>query len=142
MIIAIVGHHPHLQQPVINYKGRPIFCSLGNFIFDEPFYLSKIGSVLSLEIENDQVIHYQLKYTKLTEAFQLIPLAENELIIELSRIESIKKEVENNSSKYKNLDKIWIKYLLYQSIRHFSFNDFSYLFNQYSPYQIAKKLLQ
>jgi hypothetical protein len=30
----IVGHHPHRIQGVEYYKGRPIFYSLGNFLFD------------------------------------------------------------------------------------------------------------
>ena len=31
---AVVGHHPHVAQPVEVYRGRPIFYSLGNFVFD------------------------------------------------------------------------------------------------------------
>jgi poly-gamma-glutamate synthesis protein (capsule biosynthesis protein) len=30
---AVFGHHPHVVQPVEIYKGRPIFYSLGNFVF-------------------------------------------------------------------------------------------------------------
>lgn len=30
---AVVGHHPHVLQPVEIYKGRPIVYSLGNFMF-------------------------------------------------------------------------------------------------------------
>ncbi|MGE5630333.1 MAG: CapA family protein [Caulobacteraceae bacterium] len=29
----ITGHHPHVVQPIEMYKGKPIFYSLGNFIF-------------------------------------------------------------------------------------------------------------
>jgi len=31
----IVGHHPHVVQEMEYYKGKPIFYSLGNFIFDQ-----------------------------------------------------------------------------------------------------------
>lgn len=31
----IIGHHPHVVQPVEEYKGKYIFYSLGNFIFDQ-----------------------------------------------------------------------------------------------------------
>jgi len=34
---AIIGHHPHVIQEVEVYKGRYIFYSLGNFIFDQYF---------------------------------------------------------------------------------------------------------
>ena len=31
----IIGHHPHVIQPVEIYKNKPIFYSLGNFVFDQ-----------------------------------------------------------------------------------------------------------
>lgn len=31
----VLGHHPHVIQPVEIYKGKPIFYSLGNFVFDQ-----------------------------------------------------------------------------------------------------------
>ncbi len=34
---TIIGHHPHVVQDVGFYKGKPIFYSLGNFIFDQYF---------------------------------------------------------------------------------------------------------
>lgn len=33
----IIGHHPHVAQDIEIYKGKPIFYSLGNFIFDQYF---------------------------------------------------------------------------------------------------------
>ncbi|MCK5026976.1 MAG: CapA family protein [Candidatus Pacebacteria bacterium] len=32
---VIIGHHPHVMQPAEIYKGKPVFYSLGNFIFDQ-----------------------------------------------------------------------------------------------------------
>ncbi len=32
---AVIGHHPHWVQSSETYKGKPIFYSLGNFIFDQ-----------------------------------------------------------------------------------------------------------
>jgi poly-gamma-glutamate synthesis protein (capsule biosynthesis protein) len=34
---VIIGHHPHVVQTVETYKNKPIFYSLGNFIFDQYF---------------------------------------------------------------------------------------------------------
>lgn len=34
---AIIGHHPHVIQEMEVYKNRPIFYSLGNFVFDQYF---------------------------------------------------------------------------------------------------------
>ncbi len=33
----IIGHHPHVIQDYADYKGKLIFYSLGNFIFDQSF---------------------------------------------------------------------------------------------------------
>jgi poly-gamma-glutamate synthesis protein (capsule biosynthesis protein) len=33
----IIGHHPHVVQGLEIYKNKPIFYSLGNFIFDQDF---------------------------------------------------------------------------------------------------------
>jgi poly-gamma-glutamate capsule biosynthesis protein CapA/YwtB (metallophosphatase superfamily) len=37
----VVGHHPHLVQPIEVYKGRTIFYSLANFVHDGPSFRSK-----------------------------------------------------------------------------------------------------
>lgn len=33
----VIGHHPHVVQEAELYKGKPIFYSLGNFVFDQYF---------------------------------------------------------------------------------------------------------
>src|SRR3989338_7795401 len=32
----VIGHHPHVVQTMEKYKGKLIFYSLGNFVFDQP----------------------------------------------------------------------------------------------------------
>ncbi len=34
---AIIGHHPHVLQGIEIYNNKPIFYSLGNFVFDQPW---------------------------------------------------------------------------------------------------------
>ena len=34
---VIIGHHPHVIQEIEIYKNKPIFYSLGNFVFDQYF---------------------------------------------------------------------------------------------------------
>lgn len=34
---TVVGHHPHVVQEIEVYKNKPIFYSLGNFVFDQYF---------------------------------------------------------------------------------------------------------
>lgn len=48
----IVGHHPHVMQRVETYKDRPIFYSLGNFIFDQYFSIHTMrGMVAHVSID-------------------------------------------------------------------------------------------
>lgn len=36
-IDAVMGHHPHVVEDIEIYTGKPIFYSLGNFVFDQYF---------------------------------------------------------------------------------------------------------
>jgi poly-gamma-glutamate capsule biosynthesis protein CapA/YwtB (metallophosphatase superfamily) len=48
---AILGHHPHVLQGAEFYRGKPIFYSLGNFVFDmvSPKTYESAAAVLSFE---------------------------------------------------------------------------------------------
>ncbi|OGY84769.1 MAG: hypothetical protein A3F54_03200 [Candidatus Kerfeldbacteria bacterium RIFCSPHIGHO2_12_FULL_48_17] len=53
---AVIGHHPHVVQEVEVYAGRPIFYSLGNFIFDQYFSEDvQQGLVVEMEIFPERV---------------------------------------------------------------------------------------
>lgn len=48
--MAVIGHHTHVAGPVETYKGRPIFYSLGNFVFDRtPWRQSGLAGFIRLE---------------------------------------------------------------------------------------------
>jgi len=52
----IIGHHPHVVQPLERYKDRPIFYSLGNFLFDQLWSQeTREGSIAKIEIEKKQI---------------------------------------------------------------------------------------
>jgi poly-gamma-glutamate capsule biosynthesis protein CapA/YwtB (metallophosphatase superfamily) len=51
----IIGHHPHVVQPVEQYKGKWIFYSLGNFIFDNNQILSNKGIFACFSVGNNQI---------------------------------------------------------------------------------------
>jgi len=51
----VVGHHPHVIIPPEVYKNRPIFYSLGNFIFDQKYKTSKQGSIAACRIQGNKV---------------------------------------------------------------------------------------
>lgn len=48
----IIGHHPHVMEHIETYKGKPIFYSLGNFIFDQYFSAHTMrGMVATVRID-------------------------------------------------------------------------------------------
>lgn len=52
----IIGHHPHVVQGMEIYKKRPIFYSLGNFIFDQYFSPdTQEGLGIELELTDDKI---------------------------------------------------------------------------------------
>ncbi len=56
----VVGHHPHVVQGLEIYKGKSIFYSLGNFIFDQYFSAdTQRGLSLSMSV-GEQQIEFQL----------------------------------------------------------------------------------
>ncbi|MBN1950008.1 MAG: CapA family protein [Bacteroidales bacterium] len=52
---CILGHHPHTIQETEYYKGKPVFYSLGNFIFDQREPVNSIGLVVRMTIGKDTV---------------------------------------------------------------------------------------
>jgi poly-gamma-glutamate capsule biosynthesis protein CapA/YwtB (metallophosphatase superfamily) len=49
----VIGTHPHVVQPLEIYKGKPIFYSLGNFMFDQDFsWETEHGIAVAVSIGN------------------------------------------------------------------------------------------
>lgn len=72
---TIVGHHPHIVQNIEIYKGKPIFYSLGNFIFDQYFpEETQKGLAVGIEIYNNKVIYRLFPY----KIYQAQPLLMNQ----------------------------------------------------------------
>lgn len=46
---AVVGHHPHVVQPLELVDGRPVWFSLGNFVFDQKVPGGRTGAAALLE---------------------------------------------------------------------------------------------
>ncbi|MBY0538378.1 CapA family protein [Patescibacteria group bacterium] len=63
-IDAVVGHHPHVTQDIAVYNGKPIFYSLGNFLFDQYF---------SVDVQQGLVL--KLKLATSTAEFTLVPIS-------------------------------------------------------------------
>ena len=57
---AVIGGHPHQLQDTEHYKGKPIFYSLGNFVFEGfPDKVNNLGWVVRLTIDRQGVREWQ-----------------------------------------------------------------------------------
>jgi poly-gamma-glutamate synthesis protein (capsule biosynthesis protein) len=55
---VVIGHHPHVVENLELYKGKLIFYSLGNFIFDQYFSKATQESLaVSMEISGSAIIY-------------------------------------------------------------------------------------
>lgn len=57
---VVIGTHPHVVQPIEIYKGKAIFYSLGNFMFDQDFsFATTHGIAVRAEFDTDTT-HFSL----------------------------------------------------------------------------------
>ena len=47
---VVLAHHPHVLQPVVWYKGKPIVQSLGNFIFFQDKPWTNLTAILRIDV--------------------------------------------------------------------------------------------
>ena len=75
----IIGMHPHVLQGYEEYKGKRIYYSLGNCVFDMPSEQCKIGALISLDFSNGKA-EYQEKYIRIDENCCPRIVTENEIL--------------------------------------------------------------
>lgn len=135
-VLAVIGHHPHLVQPILTHKNTPIVCSLGNFIFDEPFHDSRIGAIVEVHVQNAQIQNIEMSYVHLDRNNNLMPLSHPNAQVLEAQLEGIKKGIEGSTRKYVDLDKKWYKILLADIIYKHSCSSFKQMLLIYSPRKI------
>ena len=52
---AVICHHTHTLQTIEHYRGKPIYYSIGNFIFDQQKPLNSKACVVKVEVTKNQV---------------------------------------------------------------------------------------
>lgn len=50
---AVIGHHPHVLQPIEMIDNMPVFYSIGNFVFDQKTEKSKESMIAKLTFKGD-----------------------------------------------------------------------------------------
>lgn len=67
----IIGHHPHVIQPIEDYPPGYIAYSLGNFVFDQGFSVNTMrGSMLKVLIKDKEIKDVGFEEIKMNEYFQ------------------------------------------------------------------------
>jgi poly-gamma-glutamate synthesis protein (capsule biosynthesis protein) len=51
---VVIGSHPHVPQGIEMYNGKPIFYSLGNFIFDQSNEATHVAYFVKVDVAGDQ----------------------------------------------------------------------------------------
>jgi poly-gamma-glutamate capsule biosynthesis protein CapA/YwtB (metallophosphatase superfamily) len=98
---AIIGHHPHVVQTIENFKGKYIFYSIGNFIFDNnhPPSNSGIFTIFSLSkngIAPVEIIPFTIVHSKPI----LMNIEESKMF--MKELSSVSKDI-----KLKQYDSLW-----------------------------------
>lgn len=60
---TVIGHHPHVIQPLEIYRDRAIFYSLGNFIFDQTLESTRTGLGVGTVYTDDAATYYLFPFT-------------------------------------------------------------------------------
>ncbi len=75
----VIGHHPHVVQPIEYYNDGLILYSLGNFIFDQMWSEeTREGAIAEITFENKKIINLELTPIKIFDYSQPRTLNENE----------------------------------------------------------------
>ena len=100
----IIGMHPHILQGFEVYKGKHIFYSLGNFVFDMPWYKTHYSIIVSVDCSKENLkVDYQ--YVELGADYCPSVVDEN-CVPEDCRFEHLNKLLENipeNENYYQQL---------------------------------------
>jgi poly-gamma-glutamate capsule biosynthesis protein CapA/YwtB (metallophosphatase superfamily) len=70
---AVIGHHPHVVQAYETYKGRPIFYSLGNAVFDQYWSAdTQVGLSVSMIMDGGSTEMFIIPHKIVTSQIQLM----------------------------------------------------------------------
>ncbi|MDD5055089.1 MAG: AmmeMemoRadiSam system protein B [Candidatus Peribacteraceae bacterium] len=78
---AIVGHGPHVVQPIEYYDGKPIAYSLGNFLFDQFDAPTNTGMILGLFLAEDSVQVTPIPFSNYFGKLSLLPFDSREELL-------------------------------------------------------------
>lgn len=67
----VIGHHPHVVQPSEYYNGKPIFYSLGNFVFDQLWSSqTRKGMIVKITYQDLEIKKIETKQSWINDQYQ------------------------------------------------------------------------
>lgn len=90
----IIGMHPHVLQGYELYKGKHIFYSLGNFVFNMAWNNTKFGAIVKLNVNNG---HVEYNYIRINKSY-CPEIVTSEDVPEELRFESLNLKVSNTEN--------------------------------------------
>lgn len=72
----IIGVHPHVLQGFEEYKGKRIYYSIGNFVFNMAYQDTKIGLIVSYDVDSGEVTN---EYVRIGKDFCPVLIHESEV---------------------------------------------------------------
>ncbi|ADP34085.1 capsular biosynthesis protein [Bacillus atrophaeus] len=64
----IIGHHPHVLEPIEVYNGTVIFYSLGNFVFDQGWTRTRDSALVQYHLKKNGTGHFEVTPINIHEA--------------------------------------------------------------------------
>ncbi len=109
-IDLVVGMHPHVMQGFEIYKGRHIFYSLGNCVFNMAWKPTKYGLTLNVDLSDKPIVGFEYLYLD-----NYFPRKE-QLVPERYSMEHLNKLISINEENEKYFSKAHQRYLLYRKV--------------------------
>ena len=96
----IIGMHPHVLQGYEDYRGKRIYYSLGNFVFDMVWPPCRYGAIVCLDLSGEKPIYHN-EYVYIDKTCTPSIISEREVPSEF-RFDFLNKELlrEDNSEQY------------------------------------------
>lgn len=96
----IVGMHPHILQGYEVYKGKYIFYSIGNFVFDMAWEPTHYGAIVNVDFSGAKV-NISAEYVRIGEDFAPVVVSEKD-VPDVYRFETLNELISNevNSEEY------------------------------------------
>ena len=112
----IIGMHPHVLQGYEDYKGKRIYYSLGNFVFDMAWEPCKYGAIVGVDFSNGEPVFTE-QYVRI-DKYCAPEVIEEEIVPLRFRFSSLNEvlKADYNSEEYHA--EITRNYLLYKKDNH------------------------